>query len=127
MKEAKLINLSEINQKRRQEAFDWALEEFMNSDFSKESVPIRLDPADATYARYHCVPSLFCDRKTGKTLFRRDWLDDDTFNCVAVSNLSELCSEHSGDYIKYLLDNGIKIYRYLKNPFAPANPAQFFG
>lgn len=128
MAEAKIVNLSVVNQKRRQEAFEWAYSTFMSAEkLSKDSFRISLDLDKATYVRYHCVPSLFCDRKSGKTLFRRDWLDDETFSCVAVSNLAELCSSYDGDTIKELLENGVKIHQYFKNKFAPRNPAQFFS
>lgn len=109
------IRFEEAKNILEKNAYDWAKREQERMGCMAEPISLKFESDFLTVDRDSCVVSVFYDRKTGKAILRRDWLDDMGIKYNILTNLNEI-KEIAPMSASHMLNNGIKLYRYYDGP-----------
>jgi len=110
-----IIDFQKVKEKAYQDAYVWAAAEQQRLRIYGAPIELNLRKGETMHGEDDCIISMFRDEKTGRTLLRRDWLDDQTLVYNPITNFAE-AKRKAPEAVTQMLDNGLKLYHYFDGP-----------
>lgn len=108
---ARIVNLCEVIENEKRDAFKWAASELLRMDLPTESIDLIIDESEPLHDVDGCVVSIFHDDQSKVTFMRCDYPDKGGIKYIIVNNYDYLKRNHPVA-LEYYTHNGLKIYRF---------------